>query len=399
MKKENSILATILLLLLTGCGGDKHSNDDAFITVDVTKNYPKKELILQDIADVEYIPLETTDEFINRGLVRSVTDNHLAIRLARQEEIMIYDRLTGKALHKISKRGQGAGEYIFATKMVVDDERQELYVRPFRQQKILVYDLAGNYKRDLVLPKNTPLYLNYMFNYDRDHLFCSNAIYEEPEDQVFWIISKQDGSFVREIVIPFEKKIAYPLITPEGYLLECMHSAHPIIPFRDQFIIEHHSADTIYRYLPKQDHPVPMIARTPSIQSMNPHVILFLEAITEGYYFMNATKLEAPPFPTPDKLFAFESFPSKKLVYCKKDKAIYEYTMYNADIDNQTEVILTQVDDKGGYGGDIMFWYRFEAYKLVELYKKGELKGRLKEIAAELDEEDNPVIMVVKHKK
>jgi hypothetical protein len=35
----------------------------------------------------------------------------------------------------------------------------------------------------------------------------------------------------------------------------------------------------------------------------------------------------------------------------------------------------------------------------VESYKKGELKGRLKEIAAELDEESNPVIMLIKHKK
>jgi len=37
--------------------------------------------------------------------------------------------------------------------------------------------------------------------------------------------------------------------------------------------------------------------------------------------------------------------------------------------------------------------------QLVEAHKKGLLKGKLKEIAATLDEEDNPVIMLVKHKK
>ena len=37
---------------------------------------------------------------------------------------------------------------------------------------------------------------------------------------------------------------------------------------------------------------------------------------------------------------------------------------------------------------------------LVEIYKKGQLKdGKLKEIASRLDEEDNPVIMLVKQKK
>lgn len=40
------------------------------------------------------------------------------------------------------------------------------------------------------------------------------------------------------------------------------------------------------------------------------------------------------------------------------------------------------------------------ASPLVEIYKKGQLKeGKLKEIVSRLDEEDNPVIMLVKQKK
>lgn len=39
-----------------------------------------------------------------------------------------------------------------------------------------------------------------------------------------------------------------------------------------------------------------------------------------------------------------------------------------------------------------------EAPKLVEDHERGRLKGRLKEIAASLDEESNPVIMLIKHK-
>jgi hypothetical protein len=48
---------------------------------------------------------------------------------------------------------------------------------------------------------------------------------------------------------------------------------------------------------------------------------------------------------------------------------------------------------------EIAFQRKIESYQLVEAYEKGELKGRLKEIAAELDVEDNPVIMLVKYKK
>ena len=55
------------LFAMTGCGGS-HSSTDEFITVDVNESYStKKELVLQDFMDVEYIPLETNDELINQG--------------------------------------------------------------------------------------------------------------------------------------------------------------------------------------------------------------------------------------------------------------------------------------------------------------------------------------------
>lgn len=40
-----------------------------------------------------------------------------------------------------------------------------------------------------------------------------------------------------------------------------------------------------------------------------------------------------------------------------------------------------------------------EAASLIEAHEKGQLKGRLKEIAAGLDEESNAVIMLVKYRK
>jgi len=42
---------------------------------------------------------------------------------------------------------------------------------------------------------------------------------------------------------------------------------------------------------------------------------------------------------------------------------------------------------------------QLKAHELVEAYEKGQLKGKLKEIAATLDEESNPVIMLAKYKK
>ena len=58
MKKINAALV-ISLFVMTGCEGNKQLTDDC-ITVDVSADYPKKELILQDFMDVEYVPLENS---------------------------------------------------------------------------------------------------------------------------------------------------------------------------------------------------------------------------------------------------------------------------------------------------------------------------------------------------
>lgn len=78
MKQTSSFLILILLVALIGCGRNKQLNNDLII-VDVSKSYPEKELILQDFMDVEYIPLETTDEFITQGVIKAVGENSIVI--------------------------------------------------------------------------------------------------------------------------------------------------------------------------------------------------------------------------------------------------------------------------------------------------------------------------------
>ena len=64
----------LLLLVLNGCG-DKSSDEQTFITVDVDKSYSKKEFILQDLFDIEYVRLETNEKFLTSGKVRSIGEN------------------------------------------------------------------------------------------------------------------------------------------------------------------------------------------------------------------------------------------------------------------------------------------------------------------------------------
>ena len=134
---------------------------------------------------------------------------------------------------------------------------------------------------------------------------------------------------------------------------------------------------------------LPFIARTPSIQSMNPEIFLFPQVFTEQYYFMRTVKKE---WKSPNDA---DRFPTTNLLYDRQEQKIYECVVYNDDFSTPQKVDMSQQRRIDG----ISFWIRYEAYELVEAYEKGELKGRLKEIAAELGEEDNPVIMLVKSMK
>lgn len=85
-------IPAILLFALAGCGKDKQSTDELII-VDVTKNYPEKELILQDFMDVEYIPLETNDEFVTQGKVIAIGAEVILItNWANDGNLFVFDR-------------------------------------------------------------------------------------------------------------------------------------------------------------------------------------------------------------------------------------------------------------------------------------------------------------------
>lgn len=96
-------IPAILLFALAGCGKDKQSTDELII-VDVTKNYPEKELILQDFMDVEYIPLETNDEFVTQGKVIAIGAEVILItNWANDGNLFVFDRkASALELHELN---------------------------------------------------------------------------------------------------------------------------------------------------------------------------------------------------------------------------------------------------------------------------------------------------------
>jgi hypothetical protein len=384
--KRSIVIPAILLCAVAGCGEHKSPPAVDIITVDVTATYPKKDLILQDFMDVEYIPLETTDAFLCQGFTEAVGRDIIIVRnYVSDGDIFIFDRKTGKGLRKINRRGQGPGEYAQATEIVLDEERGEMFVQSYPERITWVYDLEGNFKRKF--PFADSGYYIFTFNYDRYNLLCYKSyLPTDNEQSCHLLVSKQDGSITREIRIPFQR-IKSPTLIMEKEDLHITPVYYLTIPGRDNWTLANTSSDTVYSY--SSDHRLtPLMARTPSIQSMKPEVFLFPIAFTDRYYFIQTMKKEI------DRS-KMKGLPRTSLMYDRLEKALFECTVYNADYANRMPVDMLSKP----VNSEIAVWKSLGAPELVVAYKNGILKGRLKEIAAGLDEEDNPVIMLVKHKK
>lgn len=382
-----NLILIFILFIMVGCRENKQSADK-FISVDVTAKYPEKELVLQDFMDVEYIPLETNDEFICQGLVMAIgKDIILARNYINDGALFVFDRKTGKGIKKINRKGQGGEEYTFIQRVVLDEDKKEIFIHDHFAKKIVVYDLDGNFKRSL--KHDDDLYFAHIYDFDRDNLICNN--YWVTDRESFMIVSKQDGSIIQKIQIPFDRKILMDVSTKDEsknmtYSV-VPRTYYPIISTPNGYVLVEQSSDTVYQY--HFDHSiVPILVRTPVIRSMDPEVFLFLSIITDHYYFMETVKKEYD-------FSCGSGFFGKNLMYDTQKKAIFEYKVYNDDYSEKRVVNMKTTP----VNKEIASWQSMEISQLITDHRKGKLKGQLMEIASQLDEESNPVIMLIKHKK
>lgn len=214
--------------------------------------------------DVEYIPLETTDEFITQGVVMAISDKYILTKnYVNDGYIYIFDRKTGKGIRKINRKGQGGEEYAFIVSAVLDEDNEEIFVNS--SKKILVYDLYGNFKRSF----NTVGGADYMdiFNYDKNNLICYDmTVYYrdgEEKDKEFYhsIISKKDGSVTRGISIPF-KTVKAPFVR-QGDVITAT-TVRALIPCQNNWLLVETSSDTVYSYRPDNNQLNPFIVKQSS---------------------------------------------------------------------------------------------------------------------------------------
>lgn len=370
----------------------KAKKEQGLVTLDVTKDYPEKKIVLQDLADVKYIPLETKKNALlpnSAGCLGYVSDSLIVARTS-DNEIVLFNG-DGSVRSSFRHVGQGSKEYQYIIGMAVDPKAQEIFIVDYLlKYRMQVYSFTGQYKRTLPIPYK--MILNSLQDFSADCLLaCDMDVNQGISNRAkpYMLLSKKTGEIVKELDIHFTKRMSNRMSKPfgENQTISAALGYDPIVRREDSYVIGDLSADTIYTYTP-QGVLSPMLVRTPPVLSMETPKVLLPDYRAGSYFFFYLVDFE----------FDFETrtgFPDKYMVYDYAAGKTYVCKLVNRDCEEQ-EIQL------GDGGVTNKAWntacYTIPSSMLIEQSEAGKVHGLLKEIAAGRTDDDNPVLVIVRFK-
>jgi hypothetical protein len=374
---NNKVVVKSFCLLLSFCTNVLHAQNNQVVEINLisAKDY-QYQLKLSDIAEsVEYIPLETHKQsIIGDRAGATLTDDYIFI--GQYGAVLQFDK-NGKFVRQINKVGQGPGE-CFARCSAFDEKNQLIYLYNNFTERIMIYGYDGKFKRSfkdsseggfadgMICDEKGNLLLSYNISIGMKY----NYVVVDPNGKIIY----KDLHYKDETK---KERIKYVLII-EGY-----KAIYPFdetlfyykIKFSNQLL-----SDTVFRIM--SDY-----------KSIPSHIITIPETKHSIGRVMESSRY----------FYVFHSISNDNFLslYDKQIGKLIsnaEWTIIN-NIDGGPDIEIS--DHNGGrYAWQLVQPFKLRE-KLIEsktnvLYP--EKQKALKELVNRLDDEDNPVLMIVKLK-
>ena len=365
-------------IMLAGCC---QSGETEMITINVKKSYPKKELAIADLWKVEYIALETDSTFlVPGGQPYHVGENKLGFVDNRTGNLLFFDAKTGKKAFCINRKGPGPEEYKSVGALVMDEKAGEIFAWTIFDGTFQVYDAQGKHLRTLPMHnkrKDEYLYITNFINLDDNRLLCSSN--NMKGYAVHYLQDKKIGLTTLVDSIPNERYVSeYIFAQKDGVTYSTAPNLTPFVHTSEGLVYADHSNDTLYRMTDKMT-PSPFILRTPRVKETEPNKILRFDNETDDWMFLSGIEM-AYDFSKNEGLH------QTNYGVEKASGGIYELKFIHPDYEGKE------------YSPTALNARYYPADELLTALEEGKLKGKLKEIASTLDEEDNGVVMLLKRK-
>jgi hypothetical protein len=351
---------------------------------------------LQSIADIEYVALETTDDVLitDRCMLSYLSDKYIVVWQNTQDDIFVFDR-NGKIITHINKKGQGGTEYLSIIGLVFDEKNEEIFVVDTRSLRFQVYSITGDHKRTLKFSEGVSALGAYYFddkalliyndnggNVARNLMNTQNPVSDS--EIPYQLISKRDGSILNELNIVLPKRYATIFRSSAGIF---MHPTPNNVYYGQDYVIADISSDTIYK-LSRNKELSPLLIRNPSVHSSGHLTVMTSLMATDHFFVLRKTVMDET------KTNSQEAFVHDTLIYDLKTRAVNKVSFVNNDFPSGKwfPAVGVQIPQKNIAAG------LTQLHTLFDAYHEKKLQGKLEKLVATLDEEDNPIVTIVKFK-
>ena len=294
--------------------------------------------------------------------------------------MLFFDVKTGKKAFCINRKGAGPEEYKSVGALVMDEKAGEIFAWSIIDGTFQVYDAQGIHLRTLPMrnkKKDEYLYITNFINLDDDRLLCSS--HNIKGYAVHYLQNKKTGLTTIVDSIPNEQYVSeYIFAQKDGVTYSTAPNLTPFVHTSEGLVYADHSNDTLYRMTDGMT-PSPFIVRIPRVKETEPNKILRFDNETDDWMFLSGIEM------------AYDFSQNKGLHQInygveKESGEIFELTFVHPDYEGKE------------YSPAALNARYYSSGELFSALEDGKLKGKLKEIASTLGEEDNGVIMLLKQK-
>ena len=337
--------------------------------------------MLQEIAEVTYLPLETQDDFLVSGSIGYMDMGQIILN--NRNQLFFFDRNSGSPSGILNRKGNSGKEYNRIDAFVFDKNAGEIFIANSNRKEILVYDLNQQFIRSF-----ETMDYQQMVDYDSQTLL----VYRQQKDSTstpFFLISKDNGEVIQELDIVSGPRLdGFSVQLPNGSSATAHISGKSgsLTSTKNDVLISEWSCDTMYRF-DYRGALVPVAVRKPTAEKMEPRWLLHLSGENKLFFMFTATCIKGF---TPGMVLDIEY---RYIAYDKQEQKLVTPRFVNTD-DPTGSVWKGKSLDQ--FGTDLVV--SLSADRLYTAYEEGKLRGRLQEIASTLKEDDNPVLMLVKCK-
>lgn len=363
----------MIQFVLLGCSCTSTDQEKGLTTIDLSKDYPKKEILLSEIADIQYVYMNEGNDYIYGGNPLYVSDHTFVFY---SEGIFLFFTKDGQPKSKFNHQGNGPDEYDYFSKVVYDEANDELYI--LSEKRLIVYSSSGVHKRTIALSLSDDKRITSMANYDNGSLLLFDS-------DNFVLISKADGSELKRLDVSSGEKVKLYAINQDEQRVSVIASTqNQIVNYKDGLLLSDYSTDTVF-FFNKNKELIPVLIKQPSIHSMDPVIYAntFVEAADYLFYRKIIVKVQNG------------QLPSVYLMQNKKDGTVYEQEIKMDDFKGKQVEIAPEILTSSSQRGLVVL----DLAELEEAYADGRLKGKLKELMEKIDRENgNNVYMLLTFK-